>query len=70
MSSQHFLLFGCGVAGEKNDRIFLFLWILLAENTCKKRSDLQYIICPTANLFLTAGIKFVIPPNNSSDAGA
>jgi hypothetical protein len=39
MSSPYFLFLGCGMAGEKTERISL--WCILTENTCEKGPDLQ-----------------------------
>jgi hypothetical protein len=41
---------GCCMAGEMNDRIFL--WFLLTENRREKGPHLQNTFCTTANLFL------------------
>jgi hypothetical protein len=47
---------GCGMAGEKNDRIFFFLCFLLPGNM-RMGPDLQYVFYSTANLFLNCWSK-------------
>jgi hypothetical protein len=58
MSSQYFLILGCYVAGEKNDRIFFFLWFLLVDNTCKEgtRSVIHFFV-QLQICSWTAGVK-------------
>jgi hypothetical protein len=68
MPSWYILFLGCGMAGEKNDKILMI-------SSCGKQVREGDYICNTFFVHLqicswSAGVKFAIPPSSFSDVGA